>query len=236
MESFDRLSHRCVYRRSSEEATQRFSVCKRLRWTHGAYSQIKSKSEWKRKMKSLSTFWHHRPNHHQRHLTIVQWHGAVLAVVKTDKRKTTLRRKGRKSKNVHYSYSYLTFSDNESQCTTLEEISESKSSDCDVGNKHRSKRDGDCFQVFHNVNTLCSWTVNYSTYRLKWKLSKYAHTVSENICRMSKRMMAKMKSHTFVHIYPILIIRILCNFKSAYNTKGIHEEAEMLLFHFFLKK
>lgn len=130
----------------------------------------------------------------------------------------------------------LTFSDNESVYNTSEDNSGLKTSDCDRGCKHRTKRNDNSLQVIHTMNTCFQRAVDYRTYLLDNKSLKYDQAVSKDISKMSKHMPAQIKPHTIDPFGPVLIIAFLCNFTLARKDNGIHEKAAMWLFLSFLKK
>lgn len=99
-----------------------------------------------------------------------------------------------------------TFSDNKNEYTTLEENSDTESSDCDHGHRHCTYHNGDGLQVILLLYTRTQRTVNYKTYQIENKLSKYDYTVSKNISKMSKRKRTPMKPNTFNPFDPISII------------------------------
>lgn len=76
----------------------------------------------------------------------------------------------------------------------------------------------------------------HTEYRIENKLSKYDRTVSKNISKMSKRMTARMKPHTFDPFDLVSIIGFMCKFKLECDSNRIHERVALWLFHFFMQK
>lgn len=66
--------------------------------------------------------------------------------------------------------------------------------------------------------------------------TKYDRTVSKNVAKMEKRMMAQMELHTFNTFIPFSILGYLENFKLFCHTNKIREGADMSLFHLVVNK
>lgn len=106
----------------------------------------------------------------------------------------------------------------------------------EIKNKRCSKRRrAGTLEVIQNVHTRFCEVVDYCTFRLDNRSTKYYHTVPKNVCKLSKRMSARTESHIFERSNLTSIIGFPCNFKLEYDAKNILEGAEIWLFNFFIK-
>lgn len=78
--------------------------------------------------------------------------------------------------------------------------------------------------------------MNYPTYRLKNRSQKFGSTISNNICKTSNRLTARMNSHIFDPFDPISTTMFLYNFNLECDVSGIPEGAAIWLINFFVKK
>jgi len=86
------------------------------------------------------------------------------------------------------------------------------------------------------VNTHFRRALDYRTYLLNDRSTKFNSGVTKQIAKMVRRMDVQMKSQIFDPVDPITILSFLPAFKTACDSNGIHEGAAMWLFQYFVKK
>lgn len=67
-------------------------------------------------------------------------------------------------------------------------------------------------------------------------LIKYDRSFPKYVAKMTKRMNAQMKPHTFNLFKQISIIKLSKDFRGACDTDAVHEGTGMRLFHLFMNK
>lgn len=156
-------------------------------------------------------------------------------MAKSDKGKNSLK-KIRKLKKLSPPPSFAQSNERTEYDSSLNSSEyESKLSQFDNG--RRSKRpQWSNWQQIGTVNACFSKAEWYRSYRLEHEYTKYGQTTLMKICKISKRMNARMKSNAFKPLGSIPTISSLFNSKLAYNSIAIHEGTAEKRFHFFMNK
>lgn len=151
--------------------------------------------------------------------------------------KGRFRRKARVSKKYDQSSSFFLALGAETDNNSSDPWEEIGTSKPEHGSRHHIKKYlSDWLNVIYSVNNRFCKTINYRSYRPANRLSKYDHTVSGNISKMTKCMTAQIKPLTSNRFNPIWVIRFLCNFKLAFDINGSQAGKAMWIFNFFIKK
>lgn len=98
-----------------------------------------------------------------------------------------------------------------------------------------TRRETGALEVIQTVTIPCRKAVDYRTYRLENRSTKWDHVVLKNISKTWKGMTAQIRTRFFKPFDRISIVGFLCIFELAYGTKGIQEGAPIWLLSFFIK-
>lgn len=108
----------------------------------------------------------------------------------------------------------------------------SKSSKRDRSRRYRTKHSRSSgLEIREIQNTHFQEAVNYWTYRIEDKSTQHDCTVFKTISEMWKRLMELIKPHNSYSFDSVSIAGLLCNFRLAGSTNGIHEGAVMWHYH-----
>ena len=88
--------------------------------------------------------------------------------------------------------------------------------------------------MFKPLNDLFAKAVNYKTYRLERRSSRYDKRVARRIGRLQKRLDVQMKPHTFSCQERIAILGFLARFQTACDETRDTEGEAVWCFQFFL--
>lgn len=178
---------------------------------------------------------HQAPCFHSKRWRLAQpFTTTTQAAWQKKKSKVTLHPKRTDIKEVQLSVFILLGFECGKQQDFYEEASTSK---VEYGRVHCTKRRlRDGLAVIHTVSNLFRRIVDYRKYQLANTSSKYDHTVVKTISKMTKRLKAQMKPHTFDLFDPISIIGFVCKFKLACDNNKNHEGIAIWLFYLFMEK
>ena len=84
------------------------------------------------------------------------------------------------------------------------------------------------------LNDLFSKAVDYRTYRLERRSSRYDAGTARRVNRYRKKLDVQMKTHTFSGQDPIAVLGFLARFKMACDHNGLTEGAALWCFLFYL--